>query len=364
MKIIYLGNFEPPHSTENHVARALRHNGHEVVQWQEGGAARPLFGGDADFILWTRTKSLSATNEDMLRFMRTAMRVGIPVVGYHLDIWWGLKREHEIFEDAFFEVDLLVTADGGHDADWEAAGVNHVWFPPGVSLAETEPGMFRSDLASPLAFVGNHNGDYHAESEHRHALVRWLRQNFTRDCAFWPRPGEHAIRGNDLRDLYASVDVVVGDSCFTGTGLKNYWSDRIPETVGRGGFLLHPYVDGLVEQGFTSDTMATWTAFDWEALGIQIEWALTHPEERKHIARTGREVVRAEHTYERRMEQLVRLLVERNMLRNWESCVAPECPPIPDPPEVVEGTMTIVEPAPPKPVKKPAKKATKKAAAK
>lgn len=330
MRVAYIGNFGPPHSTENHVARALEHNGHDVLRLQENFvdnwqiSARAGDGLAAyDFFLWTRTgwdwPSLGISHDEarqlQMRFLLNAHRAGVPVVGYHLDIWWGLKRQHLIFEEPFFQVDLLITADGGHDTEWVEAGVNHVWFPPGVSLAETEPGMFRSDLASPLAFVGSHDGGYHPESEHRHELVRWLKENFRRDCAFWPRPGEHALRGAGLRDLYASTQVNIGDSCFVGTGLKNYWSDRIPETLGRGGFLLHPETPGL-EAHFIPDVhLWTWRPYDWDHLHAKIKAALEEPAWRADTQAAAREHVRRHHTYEVRMEQLVELLYARKLLK-------------------------------------------------
>lgn len=277
-----------------------------------------------DFILWTRTgwdwPRLGISHDEarllQLRMLLRAGDRGVPAIGYHLDIWWGLKRQSQIDIEPFFEVDLLVTADGGHDADWAAGGFNHVWFPPGVSLGECEPGMYRSDLASPIAFVGNWQGDYHPESAHRHQLVKWLSETYGSTCAFWPRPGHHALRGADLRDLYASVDVLVGDSCFCGSSLKNYWSDRIPESLGRGGYLLHPAVVGMGEQGFVNgETLGTWSAGQWGQLARAIEWALDNPDERRSVAAAGKALVVKKHTYERRMEQLVELLYERKLLK-------------------------------------------------
>ena len=124
-----------------------------------------------------------------------------------------------------------------------------------------------------------------------------------------------AVRGQHLQDLYASVDVVVGDSCFAGTGLENYWSDRIPETLGRGGFLLHPNVPGLEKHFKDGEHLCTWEAFDWEGLGTLIETALSSPEDRADITTTARYHVREHHTYERRVEQIVDALYERNLLR-------------------------------------------------
>ena len=114
-----------------------------------------------------------------------------------------------------------------------------------MSAPEAVTGFPLDRYRSTIAFVGSHDGGYHQEHQHRHELVGWLRTNYRNDCRFFPEPGQHAVRGQDLQDLCASVDVVIGDSCFAGTGLPNYWSDRIPETLGRGGLLVHPYVPGL-----------------------------------------------------------------------------------------------------------------------
>lgn len=277
-----------------------------------------------DFVLWTRTgwdwnRILGADGQQKARnmqlaFLELARMVGRPVVGYHLDIWFGLGRQHQL-DEPFFKCDVMVTADGGHPDEFRDLGINHVWFPPAISRGEAEVGMFRDEFHSKIAFVGNWQGDYHKEHQHRHDLVAWLQKNYPNDCAFWPKRGQHAVRGKDLQDLYASVDVVVGDSCFAGTGLANYWSDRIPETLGRGGYLLHPDVPGLHDHYPVPIGPSTWEAGDWDHLGFMIESSLALPiGQRKAITRLNRDWVVANDTYEVRMEQLVELLSERNLL--------------------------------------------------
>jgi len=327
--VIQIGNFQPEHSTENHLRRALIENGHVVIPMQENDPGtflamsnRRTWPGNPDFILWTRTgwdwKSIYGDGGEAIAhglqraMLGQAKLLTVPTVSYHLDIWFGLPRVHQIGEP-FFESDLVITADGGHDEEFAGHGVNHVWFPPGVSRAECRRGTFRDEYHSKLAFVGSHDGSYHKEHEHRHELVAWLKKNFRRDCSFWPQPGCHAVRGRDLQDLYASVDIVIGDSCFAGTGLPNYWSDRVPETLGRGGLLLHPEVPGLVEAFHGS--VITWPAFDWEALGALIEKRLVDRYGYNSAAKArGRLEVLEHHTYERRMAQLVELLQERDTI--------------------------------------------------
>ena len=133
--------------------------------------------------------------------MQIARDRGIPVVGYHLDIWWGLQRQTQVDTEPFFQTDLLITADGGHDDLWAEHAVNHVWFPPAVSAREAVPGRRVDKFTSRLAFVGSWQGGYHHEHQHRFELVAFLKKNFRSSCEFYPRIGEHAIRGAELRDL-------------------------------------------------------------------------------------------------------------------------------------------------------------------
>jgi hypothetical protein len=186
--------------------------------------------------------------------------------------------------------------------------------PPGVSEFECGGGTSRPELASPVAFVGSWQGGYHVEHAHRQQLVKWLQRN-RQDCVFWPKLRQHAVRGEALRDLYASVDVLVGDSCFAGR-IANYHSDRIPETLGRGGFLLHPAVEGVTDGTLYTDGehLRTWRVGDWEALRYLIDHYTAHPDEARQIGEQGRRHVLENHTYTRRMGQLLELLIAEGLL--------------------------------------------------
>lgn len=326
MIVVYVGNLGPnsaPHSTENHVARALEANGHTVVPIHENGF--PWTHGQTipdgtDFVLWTHTHGFAPprTHGRQARFLRAMRDRGIPTVSYHLDRWWDLIREPQVAEEPFFRTDLVCTADGGNQDRFEALGINHVWFPPGVSEAECVPGTYRAKLASDIAFVGSHAGGYHPEHAHRAGLVAWLKQTYGDRCRFWPAPGEHAIRGAALRDLYRSVKVLVGDSCFAGMPQGDrYFSDRIPETLGRGGFLIHPEVPGVTDGALYTDGkhLVTWPAGNWDRLACGIDNALGDDALRHRVSTAGREHVLAGHTYEVRVRQLVDLMAERGLLR-------------------------------------------------
>lgn len=341
VRIGYIGNFGPRHSTENHIAAALTTLGHTVERYQEDAAATWAPGGHiasstADLILWTHTGGMPPDAEIQWAAADCYMHRG-PIVGVHLDRWWGLPREAQITEDRkpfFYLPDVLYTADGGHGDLWEQYGIEHRWFPPGVSAAECVPHPPARMFAADVVFVGGWQGSYHPEWPHRRELVEFL-QRWGRDTGrrvrFFPEPGKAAVRGRALRALYASCRVAVGDSCLVprpcrecgdagsecdrcgssgSMPMVRYCSDRVPETIGRGAALVHPFVTGVVEESpgalYQSGVhLAGWPLGDWDRLAVVLEELLDDEAGTAAIAAAGRAHVLAEHTYEVRMAQLL-----------------------------------------------------------
>jgi len=319
-RVVQIGNFRPPHSTENELRAALGNIGIEMKtiqedDWAAGRIDLPDPKG-FDFLLWTRTWPVSEA--------RAAQSLGpwkghTPIVGYHLDRWWGLDRQSEIKTHPFFRwPDLLCTADGGHQDEWRAADITHFWFPPAVSAEATRAtGALRPEYAHDVVFAGQWKV-YHPEwLPYRRALVEFLQRRYGNRFTTYPRPGEHAVRGQDLMDLYASAKVLVGDSCLAGTGpvlpqgvrggAIRYWSDRLPETLGRGGLLIHPWLN--FEGHFQAEEhLLTYELGNFDELGRRIDWALANPEDAALIRKTGRDWVAEHHTYEVRMRRLVNLV--------------------------------------------------------
>ena len=284
--------------TENHVRQAFERNGHTVIPLQENTPQPWSEPVDADLVLSTRTgwdwseacgwsqeEAWSNSTPSLSACATRAHRRS----GFHLDRWWGLDREHQIFDEPFFRCDLMCTADGGHDDQWQLAGINHVWMPPGVSLAECErEPVPRPEYArQPVVWVGSWQ-HYHPEwVGYRRQLIDTLRRHFRRRFGIYPRGGK-AIRGQALRDLYAQALVIVGDSCLVG-GATHYLSDRVPESLGRGGFLLHPWVEGVMDEVYTDgEHLVTWQLGEWGRLIELCDYYLRHDGEREEIRQAGR----------------------------------------------------------------------------
>lgn len=316
-RVGYVGNFRKPWCSEVHWKASLESLGHSVVAYQEDVVdwtqlAAMAADDGVDFVMWTRTWHLPSKNgtswETQLGALAELERRGIPTVGYHLDRWWGLDREHQVHDEPFFRQTLVCTADGGHDEQWAAAGVSHRWFTPGVWGAEARvPGRPRAEWARDVGFVGSWER-YHHEWAYRMELVHWLHNQYQRHGQLIMLPqGGQPVRGFDLNDLYASVRVVVGDSCLAGQATR-YWSDRIPETLGRGGFLIHPRVDGLEDHYTDGEHLVLYDLGDWTTLRQLIHVYAREHEERARIARAGQAHVLEHHTYEVRMAELIEML--------------------------------------------------------
>lgn len=328
MQIAYVGNFEPPHSTENEVRKALDKLGHDVWLCQEGQPDRWRELTDRmhefDVVLWTRTADLAKRipHHDQIRLLLAARRAGVPTVAFHLDRWWGLRehgREDSIWTEPYFRCEHFFSTDGAHDLEWAVAGVNHHWMPPGVSEFECEPGTPRDEWRSDIGFLGSWR-HYHGEHTHRRELVEWLRATYGDRVRFFPEAGQPGIRGADLRDLIASVKVWVGDSCLApradGGPMVKYISDRVPELIGRGGFLIHPYVEGVVDEdvaesdGFIPGLhLHAWRMGNWDDLKSRIDYMVAGgaidtgtPAE---VAARGRKHVLKHHTYTVRLTQVL-----------------------------------------------------------
>src|SRR5690606_38101173 len=125
------------------------------------------------------------------------------------------------------------TPDGGLQP-WPAGG-NHRYLPPAIGDQHAGRGRVRDEYRHDAVFVGARA--YHREHRWRSQLLAFLQRTYGRRCA-WYGPASPLGRcdGQDLSDLLASAAVVVGDSCLAGK-VRGYWSDRVPMTPGRGGFL-------------------------------------------------------------------------------------------------------------------------------
>lgn len=320
MTIYYIGNFQQRHCTEVHLAATLEDLGHKVIRAQEN-ELKPDWVLDrpdgVDLVMYTRTWGGYVT-DDMLKELK---KLHIPTVSYHLDLYVGLSRKHlhegktldEVLQtDPFWRTDFVFTPDGDPNSAevFKRNGVNHVYMKPGVYKPECYMAHPHGEFKYDVIFVGG--GDYpgspngygHPEWPYRDKLIQWLRETYGDRFRKFGHPNE-TIRNEELNRLYADTKVVIGDSVNIGFNHDHYWSDRVYETIGRGGFLIHPYVHGLQEEFIDGEHIIFYPYDMFDLLKERIDFYLEHDHIREQIRRNGHEFVNKNATYHNRLSKML-----------------------------------------------------------
>src|SRR2546425_6987535 len=116
---------------------------------------------------------------------------------------------------------------------------------------------------------------------------------------------QQTIRNQELNDLYASAKIAVGDSVCVDFKHEMYWSDRVYETLGRGGFIIHPYIKGLEQEFTDKENIVFYEYGNFAQLKELIDYYLEHEFERWNIQYAGHEYVKANCTYHNRLQQML-----------------------------------------------------------
>lgn len=306
LTIAICGNHKADYCTESELVWTLTEMGHKVLKFQENQTSteeqlRICTTQGVELWLYVHTHHWSTPGcMDMDTLITMLRQFGVQTASFHLDRFWGLdisdKRESGIGRHPFWHTDKVFTADGGHQAEFEARGVTHIWLPPAIAARHCYRGTFQKEFAVDVAFVGSAN--YHPEYPFRTRLVEYLTKTYgSHFRRFAPDTPSGVVRERRLNDLYASARVIVGDSCFAGS--PNYWSDRVPETLGRGGFLLHPKTKGL-----DIDGLVTYEPGNLAMLKEKIDLWVKHGP-RLVCTDKAMAVVKEHHTYTNRMRVLL-----------------------------------------------------------
>jgi spore maturation protein CgeB len=296
-KIAYIGAFGNLWDEEGN-ARSFEKLGCKVLRLEEeeinvSRVVRDIKDFDPDFVLIAKLK-LPAMRDFLHKRLKDT---GIPVITWTFDLFWGLDREDWIGKDPMFKSDLVLSPDGGNDKRFKEAGVNHVCLRQAIFDNFCFKGTKRDDYEYDVIFVGCENKQWFYRSE----LCEFLNSQYPK-FRWFGRRNTLEIRGKELNDLYASAKVVVGDSVFS----PYYWSNRIYETLGRGGFLIHPEIPGLNEEYEPYKHYIPYKMGDWRGLKEKIDYFIRKPLERKKIADEALQYTKINHTLTNRCQNLLK----------------------------------------------------------
>jgi hypothetical protein len=306
--ITFLGNFRVDYSTESHHVKTLESLGHKVIKLQETEATSEIILQSAkksNLFVWVHTHGWDTPGKISMRSVLESLKdSNVPSMTYHLDLWFGLKRQKDLKRDpVYLYIDHFFTVDN-QMAKWfnENTSVRGHYLP--AAVFDQECSYLPQKLEHDVIFVGSKN--YHAEWPYRPKLINWLEDAYKSSFELWGGQGKGVIRGSDLNKLYATTRVVVGDTLCPKFSYPDYWSDRVYETLGRGGFIIHPYISGM-EKHFTDKKHLVFYDFNnFEQLKNLIDYYLAHPKEAEAIRKAGFDHVRNNHTYKNRWTHILK----------------------------------------------------------
>jgi hypothetical protein len=319
VKIAYVGNRtnldnnDKSFNTENHIALTLELLGHTVdfIQEKDEDNQNTLVNRvkGSDLFLYTRTWGKYVTKEDL----RAIEALGIPTVSFHLDLYSNIARDGDMdIRSPFWDTQYIFSPENSVQARkvFKEHNINQFYLPPGVYEPECYIAESVDRYKHDVVFIGGGSSYGHPEWQfYRHKLMMFL------DKTYGDRFGKYGgaeglVRGHELNLLLSSAKIVIGDSLNKDFIDSYYYSDRIFETTGRGGFTISPYIPGITDH-FVDRKEAVFYAYDnFVQLENLINYYLENDEEREAIRLAGHERTKRENTYTNRMKIMINTLVQ------------------------------------------------------
>jgi glycosyltransferase involved in cell wall biosynthesis/SAM-dependent methyltransferase/Tfp pilus assembly protein PilF len=214
-------------------------------------------------------------------------RINAAKVCYLIDTHMGLKGRLELAK----EFDYTFLAQKGQLADFVRAGISNVSWLPLACSADLHD-IPSQERTIDVSYVG---GLGHDHEDRRMNLLEAVANKFPNTMLkrLWP---------GDMAQLYAQSKIVVN------AAVRRDVNMRVFEAMAAGALLITDEADGLEDLFVDGEHLIIYRK-DEDLLPL-IEHYLGNPEARERIAAAGRELVLKEHTYDRRMGQLLATLRE------------------------------------------------------
>ena len=138
LKILYLGNFANP--VAEYISKTFEQLGHEITRRNEDNTSvedviRIIENTKYDFVLTEEARlkgdyhygEIKNNELDRCDGGFKGVMDRILVVPWLTNVIWAIeRRKHLVAENPIFRSPVVFSTDGGRDAEWKEAGVNHV----------------------------------------------------------------------------------------------------------------------------------------------------------------------------------------------------------------------------------------------
>ena len=249
MKFGYYGNFSKFWSTEGYIADALERAGHIVYRIDRDNITLI----DCDYVLFARLYK----SDIILK----AKKQGIPTISWSFD----LLRGYLGFDLPHLKADIVITTDPDDKFYTIRQGVH-----------KPEKIIIEGKKIYDVIFVGI--SSYY---KLRKKMIKRVKPKIFNN-----------VRGLNLNILLGQTKIVLGDSY----PASNYWSNRIYEMTGRGGFFIHHKVEGMPDYI---------PQFEYGEEKKMIKYYLEHEKDRETLRTIQFKMCP---TYDDRIKELIELL--------------------------------------------------------
>lgn len=275
--------------------RVKRAIGRAVTQRWVAGRARRF---NADFVVLSKCLALDInTVADIVR--------GVPsALWYHDAAYYNEPERSDIahvvaagkLADTFF-----VT---GFEREWRALGLR-AEFLPAAADASIQPWQPSPEFASDISFTGTgydaSRAEFLAQLSRRFQVKVWgTRWEAWRDQIDW---SGRSVEGADFARVCSSSKIMLGILPSLMLQASNAASDRMWMTMLAGGFYLGPRSPG-VDRMLLDGVHCAWYT-DLESCAAQAQRYLGDPSLRERVRQAGEQFVRAHHTYDARIANLL-----------------------------------------------------------
>lgn len=284
MKIAYYANHGNTGSddTEKHIAYSLAKLGHQVFKFPE-----------------STPEMLPQTGYDLLLFHkgghnieRALKKVEYPKVFWYFDKVW--KDRPEWFNRVLPLSDLGFITDGDY---LKASGDSKlVLLRQGIGEHDVTLGTANNTrYKGKIAFTGsNYQG--------RESFIELLTKEFGNEFQSY-----NNVFNRDLFDLCATIPILVAPQW---PSTDEYFSSRIYMVLGSGGFLVHPVLENLKDDGLIDGVHYAGYKTDQEMIE-KIHYYLDNPKERETIRTNGYRYVTSNLNYTKRCQSLLKVIQQR-----------------------------------------------------
>jgi len=288
MKIIVFSNRGNigQNKAEERIDDALENLGYKVIKINENESMSKILEYDADVLLFF--KAGSESGRELAEIEKNLKAFKGHKICIHWDKIWGGRQNY--IQSIAPLTDLIFLSDG--DFVRSNNYLNVYELPQATCVEKSKScGKEKEEYKIPIVFPGN---IYGGREEFAKGLLSRYGSMFKVVIN---------VFDDNLTDLCESAKIIVSPAY---PQADFYWSNRVYQIIGRGGFLIMPRLEGLTKEFKEGKHIEFYRSPN--ELFSKIDYYLEHEDERNRIRKAGQKYCLENYTYEKTLKKMLSLL--------------------------------------------------------